>query len=223
VHFIDAWTRLTPGDFARLLIAPMCVILSIAVPGRRVSASACVGLALAALLLPDAAGAPYLATLALRLAWALLWLLLGATLVRVPAEPPPDSTTRRGGFESGTLGLLLGLALFTLLVAALARADLDDRLSRESSYAVLLLALGLMHLMLRRHVLRAALAFGVLGFALDRLVRAAEAQQVPARAAAPLAVWLATALAISLVVRIAGLRQEGGGGAWVNHAHDLHD
>ena len=223
MHFLDAWTRLSPNDFARLIIAPASVTLSMVLPGRRASAAACLGLAAAALIAPDPAAAALSETILPRIAWALLWIALAAAITRVPADPPPDSSMRRGGVESGAVGLLLGLALFTLLVAALARADLDERLSREASYALLLMALGLVHLMLRRHVLRAALAFGALGFGLDRLVRAAQAQQLPGEEVQPLAVWLATALALLLVVRIARLRLDAGGGVWVNSAHDLHD
>jgi len=222
VHFLDAWTRLDPTEFARLMLAPACVMLSIALPGRRVSGFACLGLAIAALIAPDAGGEPYLSTLFTRMMWAVLWLALGAAITRVPPDPDPDSALRRGGVESGAVGFSLGLALFTLLVAALARADLDEHLSREASCALLLISLGLIHLLVRRHVLRAALAFAALGFGLDRLVRSAEAQQLPPPTADELAVWLATAIAVALVVRIARLRQAGGG-AWVNRAHDLHD
>src|SRR5262249_39600712 len=163
---LDAWTLIAPEDFARLLLAPACVILSIVLPGRRGSGIACVGLAVAALIAPDPAGQPLLATFAERSAWAALWVALAGAVTRLPPDPDRVGALRRGGMESGTVGLLLGLALLTLLVAALARADLDERLSRESSYALLLISLGLIHLMLRRHVLRAAVAFATLGFGL---------------------------------------------------------
>ena len=222
MHFLDAWTRLSPDEFARLMLAPACVALAILLPGRRASALACLGLAVAVLIAPDPIGLGAPGFLASRIAWALLWLVLAAVLGRAPGDAVRDPSSRHGGIESGAVGLLLGLALFTLLVAALARADLDERISREASYALLLIALGLLHLMLRRHVLRATLAFGALGLGLDRLVRTAGAQQLP-NDARPMAVVLGTALAVALVARIARLRLGGGAGAWVSGAHDLHD
>jgi hypothetical protein len=222
VHFLDAWIRLSPDELARLMLAPACVALATVLPGRRASALACLGLAVAVLIAPDPDALSASGFLASRIAWALLWLVLAGVLARSPADAFRDWSSHRGGIESGAVGLLLGLALLTLLVAALARADLDERISREASYGMLLIALGLLHLMLRRHVLRATLAFGALGLALDRLVRTAGEQQIP-NDARPLAVWLATALAIALVARIARLRLAGGGGAWVGGAHDLHD
>ena len=217
MHFLDAWTRLSPLDLARLLTAPACVLLSIVLPGRRAALLASLGLAVATPLIPGAA------PLVLRVAWMVLWLGLAAVLARAAEDPPPDMSLRRGGFESGAVGLLLGVALLTLLIAAIARADLDERVGREASYGVLLIALGLVHLMLRRHVQRAAIAFGAMGLGLDRLARTAEAQQLRVEGMRPGAVWVATLLALALVSRIARLRTEAGGGAWVSGAHDLHD
>jgi hypothetical protein len=62
-----------------------------------------------------------------------------------------------------------------------------------------------------------------MGLGLDRLMLAAEAQQLPGAPVPTLAVWIGTALAVALVLRIGRLRLEGGGGAWVSGAHDLHD
>jgi hypothetical protein len=217
VHFLDAWTRLSPFDLARFLLAPACVALAIVLPGRRIAALAALGLAAAALIHPDPG------SIALAVGWSLLWLALAAFLTRAPSDPPSDPSTRRGGIESGAVGLLLGLAVLTLLVAALARADLDDRVSREASAGLLLITLGLVHLMLRRHVLRAGLAFGAMGMGLDRMVRIANAQQLPGGTVSAAAVWFASVIAIAMVARIARLRLEAGGGAWVSGAHDLHD
>jgi peptidoglycan/LPS O-acetylase OafA/YrhL len=130
---------------------------------------------------------------------------------------------RRGGLESGAVGLLLGVALMLLLIVAVARQNLDEAPTRDSSYALFLVTLGLLHLMLRRHVSRAAVAIGAMGLGLDRLMLAAEAQQLPGAPVPTLAVWIGTALAVALVLRIGRLRLEGGGGAWVSGAHDLHD
>ena len=217
MHFLDAWTRLAPSDLARLILAPASLALAIVLPGRRPSALACLGFSAAALITPGLVGLP------LRLAWALLWLLLSSAILRAAPDPPADPALRRGGVESGTVGLLLGFALMLLLIAAVARQDLDDAPTRDASYALFLVALGLVHLMLRRHVLRAAVAIGAMGTGLDHLTRAAEAQQIPGAALPSLAVWIGTALGVALVLRIGRLRLEGGGGAWVSGAHDLHD
>ena len=217
MHFLDAWTRLSPLELGRFLLAPICVAIAIVLPGRRIAALASVGLAIASLITPDPGPLP------LVVGWLLLWLALAAYLTRASSDPPPDPSVRRGGIESGAVGLLLGLAMLTLLVAALARADLDDRVSREASAGLLLITLGLIHLMLRRHVLRAALAYGAMGMGLERMVLTANAQQLPGGDAPAAAVWFASVLAIGIVARVARLRLGGGGGAWVTGAHDLHD
>jgi hypothetical protein len=216
VHFLDAWTHLALPDLVRYLAVPFLLAMQIVLPGRRPSAAGCLGLAGAAL------AAPNPIPLEARIAWALLWLGLGVTVLRWTPDPPPDPGSRRGGVESGAVGLLLALALVLLLVAAVARQNLPEAASRESSYALFLIALGLLHLMLRRHVLRAAVAMAAMGVGLDRLMRLADAEQLPGTASSALGVWLATAFAVSLVVRIARLRALAGG-AWVSGAHDLHD
>ena len=217
MHFLDAWTRLAPSDLARLMLAPASLALAIVLPGRRASAIACLGLAAAALIVPGAE------SLLHRLAWTLLWLLLTSAILRAEPDPPADPGVRRGGVESGAVALLLGFALMLLLIAAVARQNLDEGPTRDSSYAIFIVALGLLHLMLRRHVMRAAVAIGAMGLGLDRLMLAAEAQQIPGSAIPSLAVWAGTGLAVALVLRIGRLRLEGGGGAWVSGAHDLHD
>ena len=217
MHFLDAWTHLASSDLARLILAPASLALAIVLPGRRASTIGCIGLAVAALIQPGAEGVLH------RLAWSLLWLLLASAILRSRPDPPSDPALRRGAVESGAVGLLLGFALMLLLIAAVARQNLDEGPTRDSSYALFLVTLGLLHLMLRRHVLRAAVAIGAMGLGLDRLLLAAEAQQLPGSAVPLLAVWTGTALAVSLVLRIARLRLEGGGGAWVSGAHDLHD
>ena len=217
MHFLDAWTHLALAELARYLAAPVLLLMQILVPGRRPSAAGCFGLAAAS----TAAPAPL--PMEARVVWALLWIALGITILRWVPDPPPDPGARRGGLESGAVGLLLALALVLLLVAAVARQNLPEAASRESSYALFVIALGLLHLMLRRHVLRAAVAMGAMGLGLDRLVRVADAEQMPGGAMPSLGVWLATLLAVSLVVRIAWLRALAGAGAWVSGAHDLHD
>ncbi|MGH7741363.1 MAG: hypothetical protein ACRENS_05005, partial [Candidatus Eiseniibacteriota bacterium] len=183
MHFLDAWTRLAPAELARLILAPASLALAIVLPGRRRSAIACLGLAIAALIMPGDE------SLIHRLAWTLLWLLLASSILRASPDPPADPTVRHGGVESGAVALLLGFALMLLLIAAVARQNLEEAPTRDSSYALFLVALGLLHLMLRRHVLRASVAIGAMGLGLDRLNLAAEAQQLPGAAMPALAVW----------------------------------
>jgi hypothetical protein len=216
MHFLDAWSRLTPLELARTSAVPVFVLISIAFAGRRAALFTSIGLA-ACSLFPLGA-----VVWGVRLAWSLLWLAYARALARSADDPPADPSTRRGGLESGAVGLLLGIALLLLLVAAVARQDLPDAESRDASYGLLLIGLGLIHLMLRRHVLRAAVAFGVMGLGLDQLTRAASAQQLPGDHVPALVVPAATALAMALVTRIARSRSENGS-AWVSGAHDLHD
>jgi hypothetical protein len=216
MHFLDAWSRLTPLELARTGAVPAFVLISIAFAGRR--AALFTSIALAVWSLFPLGAVPW----EIRLAWSLLWLAYARTLAKSADDPPPDSSARRGGFESGAVGLLLGVALLLLLVAAVARQDLPDAESRETSYGLLLIGLGLIHLMLRRHVLRAAVAFGVMGMGLDQLTRSAAAQQLPVDRARIIAVPIGAALAMALVTRIARSRSDNGS-AWVSGAHDLHD
>jgi hypothetical protein len=139
-----------------------------------------------------------------------------------PANAPPRAAPP-GAWESGAVGLLVGLALLMLMVASLARQDLEPVVGRRVVMALLLLGLGVLHLMLRGHVRRAAIAFGALGLGLqvlDGTARGSRAGGLGARARRRVA------------------RDRGGGGAgaearpraralrgspWVSDAHDLHD
>jgi hypothetical protein len=124
--------------------------------------------------------------------------------------------------EPGTVGLLIGIALLALLLAAVARQDLAPEETRRVAYGLLLIDLGLLHLMLRRHALRAAVAFGALGLGvqvLDGMARAGEMGVAPSSPG----VALATAVAVAITVRLAGSREAAAGTAWVSDAHDLRD
>jgi hypothetical protein len=108
-------------------------------------------------------------------------------------------------------------------VAGVARLDLESELTRRSSYGVLLVSLGFLHLMLRRHAARAAAAFAAMGLGLQVLqgvVRRVVTASGPPAPALPL---LATALAVALALRVASVRESALGSSWVSDAHDLHD
>jgi hypothetical protein len=125
--------------------------------------------------------------------------------------------------ETSTVGLLLGLVLMTLLIAAVARQALSPEEARRASYGALLLMLGFLHLMLHGHVRRAGVAFGSLGLGLQVLESAAREAQVFVALNPGGAVLLATVLASSLAMRVAASRERLAGTAWVSDAHDLHD
>jgi len=154
--------------------------------------------------------------------WVLLWLAI-AWQAGSPAGRTRSAGARLGGLESGSIGLVLGPALLALLVAAAARLDLDGELTRRSSYGMLLVCLGLLHLMLRRHAVRAATAFAAAGLGLQVLDGAARSVVAAGEVMAPAVPLLAAALAAALAVRIGRARASALGSAWVGDAHDLHD
>lgn len=217
MHFLDAWSRLAPLDFARLLMPFAALAVAILLPGKRVAAFAALGVAVAMPLAFEIAALP------LRLGWMLLWLAIAARIGSGEADPAPDSTSRPGGVESGAVGLMLGFALFVLLAAAIARQDLSPEQSRSVSFAVAIMTLGLLHLMLSRHLLRAMLAFAALGLGLQLLEQAARSVSLPGETGGSGGILLGTALAVALTARLAAARAQAGGGVWVSQAHDLHD
>ena len=217
MHFLDAWSRLPIVDLARLGLPLLFLFLSIALPGPRPAALSALGVAAMLPLLPE------VAPLALRLGWSLLWLVVAIRIARPRSSNESDPAARPGGVESGGVGLLLGLSLLVLLTAAIARQDLEPGDSRRISLGVLLLCLGLVHLMVRRHMLRATVAFTTLGLGLEVIRQAAVAADLGAPRTSSGGVLLATALAVAMLGRLADVREQSGGTAWVSQAHDLHD
>src|SRR5262249_56665896 len=125
---------------------------------------------------------------ALRDGRAVRWWVRGPGVVRWPAiawragvperadllpHPP-----RRRGFEAGAVALPLGLALLALMLAAVWRQTFQPDDARRASLGALLLGVGLLHLMMRRHVRRASLAMGGLGVGLELLTASARAADV---------------------------------------------
>jgi hypothetical protein len=218
VHFLDAWRELTTADLLRLLAPLLLVIAAILLPGAR----AVRGIALAiAVLLPALRelGSPPLVTAG----WIVLWLVVAWRGCGTGETEPLPISGRRAVLETGTLGLAVGGALLALLIAAVARQDMSPEDSRRASCGVVMVGAGLLHLMLRRHARRAAVAFGAMGLGLqilDGAARGAQVQLALAPAAWPL---VATSLAILLVLRVARARERWAGSPWVPDAHDLHD
>lgn len=217
MHFLDAWRELGGLDLARLAIPLAFTALATFLPGRRIALVAAIGVAASVPFLRELGAGPWLGA-----GWVVLWVAIAASLGDTD-EGARRPLAQRGMLEIGSIGLLLGLALMALLIAAVARQDMAPEDARRASYGVLFLGLGLLHLMLRRHARRAALAFAALGFGLQILDGAARGAQVQPSAATGSAVLILTALAVTIAIRIAAGRERFAGTAWVSDAHDLHD
>jgi hypothetical protein len=216
VHFLDAWLGLAPVRLLRSVLPAALAALAVLVPGRQVARLAALGVAVTLPFLPELTVPGWLTA-----GWVVLWLAV-AWQVGLSARRSTRPGARLGGLESGTIGLVLGLALLALAGAGVARLDLDPDLTRRAAGGVLLSVLGLVHLMLRRHAVRAAAAFATMGLGLQLLDGAVRLAVVDGAAPPGLAL-AATALAVALVVRVGRSRAALAGSAWVGDAHDLHD
>lgn len=216
MHFLDAWLGLPPAHLLRSALPAGLVALAVLVPGRQPARLAALGVAATLPFLPELSVSRWLLA-----GWVALWLVI-AWQAGLPGSRATRTGARLGGLESGTIGLVLGLALLALVGAAVARLDLGGELTRRASGGVLLVALGLVHLMLRRHAVRAAAAFAAMGLGLQLLDGAVRAVVVGGAAPAALA-WFGTALAVALALRVGHARAATAGSAWVGDAHDLHD
>jgi hypothetical protein len=218
VRFLDTWTQLPALDLARLLLPALCFGLVIGIPGRVAARIGAAGVALSLLLVPEMLPTP------LRLGWVGLWALVAWQMGIAPSPPADAPISRRLGlFESGTIGLVLGVALLALLVAGIARQDMPPAEGRRASDGLLVLCLGLLHLMLRRHIVRSAIAWTALGLGSQVLERVASDALLPGAAGLSWGVLVATAIAAALAPRVAAIRERIAGTAWVSDAHDLHD
>jgi hypothetical protein len=217
VHFLDAWVALPRLDLPRFGVPAALLVVAVLAPGRVTARLTALGLAATIPFLrgPDASAW-------VTAGWVLLWLAI-AWRAGVRSSRTSRSGASLGGLESGTVGLLLGVALLALLLAGVARLDLDAARTRQCSFGVLLVSLGFLHLMLRRHVVRAATAFAAMGLGLEQLQSAVRAA-VTAGGAPPEGLPLvAAALAAALAARVGGTRTATARSAWVSDAHDLHD
>jgi len=218
MHLLEAWTTLGPFHLARLLALPGAILVATLLPGR-VPARGAALVCAASVLLLDEMAVPWWA----RAMWVVLWLAIawqGGIPERADLLP---QLPRRRGLEAGAVALPLGLALLALMLAAVWRQTFQADDARRASLGALLLGLGLMHLMMRRHVRRASLAIGGLGVGLELLTASARAADVSREGAPAGAALLATALAILIVARIAEGRERYAGSAFVSDAHELQD
>jgi len=217
VHFLDAWTSLSFFTQIRLIAPAIVIALAIVVPGRSVAAL------FALLLAVTVPVSGIVRSVPLAIGWGALWLVVAAILWRAARAGMRRPAEARGGLESTLAGLLLGVPLFALLAVAIARQDLPLDATRSATVGTMFLTLGLVHLMVRRHVLRSALGWGFAGVGLQALQSGATVA-LPANLAPPAGLALvATAVTLALVLRIALARARWAGSAWLSDAHDLHD
>jgi len=218
MHFLDAWTSLSLLDQLRLVTPAALMIAAILLPGRRAAIAIAFALAVAVPLSGAASGG-----MLRQAGWALLWVLVGLVLVRGSGSGMRRPVERAGGLESSVIGLMLGIPFFALLTLAIARQDLGLVVTRVTTVGVLYVTLGLIHLMVRRHVLRSALGWGFLGFGLQ-VIESATLATLP-RPIAPQSgfILVATAITLALVLRLGLSRARWVGSAWLSDAHDLHD
>lgn len=216
MHFTDTWTELQALDAVRLLAPVGLLMLTLFVPGRFVARPATALVALAMLFLPEL-GPPVLVA-----AWTLLWLFV-AWYAGSPAAGRESAPRPAGGAEPGLVGFGVGLALVALLIAGVARQDLAPEDGRRASWGLLVLGIGLLHLMVRRHAQRALIGFAAMGLGLQMLNGAARGAELPGALSGRGLIVVATGLALALLVRVARGRARVVGSAWISDAHDLRD
>ena len=200
----------------RLLIPAGVLLAAVFIPGRPTARLA------AAAVAASMPGHPDLGAGVLAWAWCALWIAV-AWACGVDGRARSTLPPRPGGLESAAVGLLLAVALVTLLVVAIGRQNLSLDATRRGSYALLLIGSGVLHLLLRRDIVRATLAFGAMGLGLQLLDQLARESVLPGAEPPAGLVLVATTLAVGLTSRLAYVRQHDAGSSWVNDAHDLHD
>ena len=218
MHLLDAWTTLAAPELARTLGIPLAVLLALLLPGRQVAGGAALIVALACARLTELAAPWYV-----RAGWVLLWLVVASQAGGEGHEREAARPARRAGLEAGAVALPLGLVLLALLLAAVSRQSLNPLDARRASLGALTLGVGLLHLMMRRHVRRALVAFAAMGLGLELLTAAARAADVTHQGSPPGVALAASLLAIVLARRIAGARERYAGSPSISDAHELVD
>jgi len=218
VHFLDAWRTAPPLE----LIATLALVVMLAVPlfVRHWQALWLVALVSAYQM---HGVTPARAPLVLWLGWAALWLFVAMFSQREWVRGEKTLGMGGGRFEAGLIGLSLGLAFLALLVIGVARQDLSAVATRGVTLALVVMAIGLVHLMLHRHIRRAAFGLVTLGFGVQLLELAAGALELPGTYHAAPGVLVGTALAASAALRLGAARETATGSPWVSDAHELHD
>jgi hypothetical protein len=218
MRFLSAWTEVGGATLLLALATPTLLAVAAFIPGRRVARLTAAGAALLVLALGVVGLEGWI-----RAGWALLWALVAWRVGRPHPEREDDPAPRPSGVESGLIGVLLAAALTVLLLSAVARHDLDPLETRSTSFGLILLVVGLLHLMLRRDAMRALLGFATLGLGAQILQLVARDRLLAAPAESPAALLLASAITLALTDRVIRMRQQSAGSTWVSDAHDLHD
>lgn len=214
--FLDAWS-LPPLDLVRILLPVIALAVPLVVPGARTAAVAAFAMAAVLVVSPLVDLPP-----GLRAGWIALWALLGLGLWRLPAAPPAGAG-RGAGFEAAVIGLAVGGGLIAVMVFAIARQDMPPPITRRLTLALAVIGLGLLQLMLRRHIVRGASGFAALALGVQVLDSAALAAQLPGTPSSGATTLAAAALAAALTFRLGESRRRHASGPWVSDAHDLHD
>ena len=218
MHLLEAWTSLGPFHLARLLALPGAILVATLLPGRVPARGAALVGAAAVMLLSEMT-----VDLWIRAAWVVAWLAIAWQAGQAERPDLLPRPARRRGFEAGAVALPLGVALLALMLAAVWRQAFQPEDARRASLGAMLVGLGLLHLMMRRHVRRAAVAMGALGVGLELLTASARAMDVSHEGAPAGSALLATSLAATIVLRIAEGRERYAGSAFVSDAHELQD
>jgi len=217
MNHVATWADLSTGDVVLWLLPLAVLAVSLLAPGRRAAVASAASVAIALPLIPDH-NVPWV----MIGAWTGLWIVV-ATILLMARAPAQRWVGKPSGFESGAVGLMLGVALLALLLAAIVRQRLPIEFGLRSALGLSFLAFGLLHLMLRRDSMRAVVAFAALGLGIQWLDWSARDVLLPFERRDPWITLLATAVAVGLMTRIAYARQREAGSSWVSDAHDLHD
>ncbi len=218
MHFLDTWTAVPMDRLAIGLGVLGLAVAPLVIPGWRSLQLAAFGLALASSALLAGRGAWGLA-----LGWFAFWVLVVVALGRGRRRVERSAEARAGRFEAAIVGLALGGAFLVLLVTGVARENLAAGQTRGATLALAVATAGLLHLLLRRHALRAAFGFATLGLGLQLLELEARAAVFASAPRFGPTVLVGTALATALAVRLAIARQRFAGSPWLSDAHALHD
>jgi hypothetical protein len=218
MHLLDAWSAESFGHSLRLLGIPLAVLLATLLPGRGVARLAAIAVAACVAMLGELD-----ASFIVRSGWVVLWLMVAGWAGSEARDGAPPAAAHRGGFESGVLALPLGLALMALLLAAVSRQSFSLLDARRATLGALVLGAGLLHLMMRRHIRRATIAFASMGLGLELLAAAARSADVTHLGTPSGAPLVAALIVAALTARIADARERFAGSPLVSEAHELRD
>src|SRR6516165_10807630 len=128
MHLLEAWTTLGPFHLARLLALPGAILVASLLPGRVLARGTAIVCALAVGLLDELA-VPWWA----RGTWVVLWLVIAWQAGMPERADLLPSPPRRRGFEAGAVALPLGIALLSLMLAAVWRQTFEADVARRAA------------------------------------------------------------------------------------------